>query len=61
MSPQLVAILAEIFAAQARVLGMHADNQSRQSSGDAPAYVEQDFAYEAAGLAHLAEAARNVF
>lgn len=61
MSPQLVAILAEIFAAQARVLGMHADNQSRQANGDAPAYLGSEFTYEANGLAHLAEAARNAF
>lgn len=59
MNPNLIAILAEIHAAQARVLGMHAENQCRESSGDAPAYVARDFNYEATGLEHLAQAARS--
>lgn len=58
MSPQLLAIQAEIFAAQARVLGMQAENDQRKACGDSPAYREDDFSNEASGLQHLAEAAR---
>ena len=47
MSPQLVAILAGIAAANARIEGMKALNAKRVSEGYALAYDEDSFFYEA--------------
>ena len=60
MSPQLVALLAAIFATNARVLGMKAENEQRASKGDPPAYEEGHFNQEAFYLESLAEEARTL-
>lgn len=54
MSPQLVATLAHIAAANARIEGMKALNAERQSNGHALAYDEDAFFAEAANLENLA-------
>ena len=59
MNAQLVAIYAEICAANARVEAYKAENTQRAAQGDSPAYREDVFASEAHTLAHLADAARN--
>lgn len=59
MSPQLVALLAAIFASHARVEGMKAENQQRAAQGDSPAYREDVFNNEASYLDALAVDARN--
>ena len=47
MSPQLVAALANIAAAQARIEGMKAENARREAEGHDMAHTENDF-FEAA-------------
>lgn len=59
MSPELVAILAEIAAANVRVLGMHAENAHWLSTGGCPAYREDHFQAEANHLDYLATKARS--
>ena len=59
MSSQLVGILAAIFAAQARIEGMKAENSLRECQGNSPAYGEDAFNHEAAFLQHLEIEARN--
>lgn len=59
MSPQLVGLLAAIFAAQSRVLGMHAQNAHRAACGDGPAYTDEAFGIEADHLERLSVEARN--
>lgn len=59
MNAELVAIVAHIAAAQARVLGMQAENEHRVASGQAVAYREADFGREAAHLDYLSIQARN--
>lgn len=54
MSPQLVAALAHIAAAQARIEGMKALNDERRSNGHALAYDEDSFFAEASQLDSLA-------
>lgn len=58
MNAMTVSILADIFAAHARVEGMKAENMQREIQGDSMAYTAKDFDMEAAGLARSAEAAR---
>lgn len=57
MNSEQLQILAEIYAAQARVLGMHADNQARESINGEPIWVFADFAEEARQLEVLAQQA----
>ena len=59
MSPQLVGLLAAIFAGQARVLGMQAQNAHRAACGDSPAYTDEAFSIEAAHLDRLSVEASN--
>lgn len=59
MSAQLVAILAAIFAAQARIAGMQAENQHRVACGNSIAYGEDAFGHEAQHLEMLSVDARN--
>lgn len=59
MSPQLVGILAAIFAAQARVAGMQAENAHRVACGNSPSYGEEAFQIEAHHMEVLANEARN--
>lgn len=59
MNPQLVAIMAAIAAAQARIAGMQAANTVRESNGEALAYGEEEFFYEANYLDGLSIEARN--
>lgn len=59
MSPQLVGILAAIFAEQARVVAMSAENLVRINQGHALAYGEAQFFASAATLDDLSIQARN--
>lgn len=59
MNAQLIAIYAEICAANARVEGYKAENTQRAAQGDSPAYREDVFSSEANALSHLADAARD--
>lgn len=43
MNPQLVAIVAAIAAAQARIAGMQAVNTAREFNGESLAYGEMEF------------------
>lgn len=60
MKPRLVAILALIAAAQARVAGMQAENERRTSCGHSLAYGAEAFQVEANHLETLSIEARNV-
>jgi len=59
MNNELVAIMALIAAANARIAGMQAKNYERQQSNYALAYDEDDFFTEAHHLELLAISARN--
>lgn len=59
MSPQLVSILAQIAASQARIAGMQANNQHCLAVGSAGLYTEEAFLSEAQHLEFLANEARN--
>jgi hypothetical protein len=59
VSPQLVGLLAAIFAAQSRVLGMQAENAHRAACGASPAYGEEHFAVQEHQLSLLSLEARN--
>lgn len=59
MSPQLVAILAAIFAEQARVVGMSAENLARLNSGLTLIHSADAFFASASHLDNLADQARN--
>lgn len=59
MSPQLVGILAAIFAEQARVVAMSAENLVRINQGNALAYNATAFFVSADILDRLANEARN--
>lgn len=59
MSPQLVAILAAIFAEQTRVVAMSCMNNARMAEGEAPVYVTADFDAVIGELTNLSIAARN--
>lgn len=59
MNAQLLAIYAEICAANARVEAYKAENAQWAAQGNAPAYREDVFNSEANTLAYLADAARN--
>lgn len=59
MSPQLVSILAQVLASDARVQGMMAENATREGGGNSPAYGQVAFDHEAAHLDMLATDARN--
>ena len=58
MSPQLLGLLAAIYASNARVLGMQAANNAR-AEYEAPAYTEDDFGIESQHLERLSVEARN--
>lgn len=53
MTPETARCFGHMLAAQARVLGMLAENSQRDTCGEAPAYVEKDFAIEAFQLEQL--------
>lgn len=57
MNSEQLQILAEIYAIQARVLGMQADNQARQVTDQSPAWTYGDFAEESRQLEVLAQQA----
>lgn len=57
MNAEQLHILAEIFAQNALVLGMHADNAAREAVGNSPAWVAKDFAYYANELELLGQRA----
>lgn len=59
MSPQLVGILAAIFAEQTRVVGMSAANLVRMQQGQPAAYTKEDFFASADQLDMLSISARN--
>lgn len=59
MNPILVAIMANIVAAQARIEGMKAKNIERQADGYALAYDDNAFFVEANLLDQLSIEARN--
>lgn len=59
MSPQLVGILAAIFAEQARVVAMSCENNARLANGDALAYPSAAFYAAADQLDNLSIQARN--
>lgn len=58
MSAELVSILAQIFAQQAIVLSMQADNMQREACGHSMAWTGADFAPPTEELARLAQSAR---
>lgn len=58
MSAELVAVLAQIMACQAQMLGMQADNMQRQAVGQSMVWSGSDFAVAEAELARLADSAR---
>ena len=60
MTPQLIALLASIYATQARIEGMTAENALRQAGGNSPAYGDQDFFTEAHQLEIFADQARSL-
>lgn len=57
MNSEQLNILAGIYAVQARVLGMHADNQARQATDQSPAWTYGDFAEESRQLEVLGQQA----
>lgn len=59
MTNEQLRILALIFASNARVLGMQAENQSRVVNGEAIAYSEGHFQEEAQQLEILSVQALN--
>lgn len=59
MNANLVSILAQIAASQARVAGMQAENAHRAACGNSPAYGEDAFGHEAQFLDRLAVDALN--
>lgn len=60
MSPILVSIMAEVFACNARIIAMQAENAQRAAEGSSPAYREKDFIPEIDLLTTLSMEARNV-
>lgn len=59
MNGHLVSLLACIYAANARVLAMQAENAQRQALGQSMAYTDSDFHYEAQELDKLAAEAKS--
>jgi hypothetical protein len=59
MSPQLVGILAQIAASNARVAGMQAENAHRAACGNSPSYGEDAFNHEAQHLDMLSNDATH--
>lgn len=59
MNSRQIYWLAEIAAANARIAGMQAENAACAVLNETPNYTDADFRSEAAGLGHIAEAARN--
>lgn len=57
MNAEHLHILAEIFAQNALVLGMHADNSAREAVGNSPAWTGKDFVYHANELELLGQRA----
>jgi hypothetical protein len=55
MTDWQISCLAQIAAIQTRVAGMQAANQQRAVLGESMAYTAEDFNYEAAELARIAE------
>lgn len=59
MNAQAAAAFAQVLAAQARILGMQAENNARAARGDAPAYDEAPFMQEASYMDTLSVQIRN--
>lgn len=59
MSPQLVSIMAHIFAVNAEIVGMQAANQQRSTCNESPMYSEDHFLGSANTLYVLSNDARN--
>lgn len=59
MNNEQLQILALIYAANARVIGMHAANQQRATQGESVAYTEDHFTSEAQHLEELSVKAIN--
>ncbi len=60
MSPELVSVLAQIFAQQAIVLSMQADNMQRAACDQSMCWTSADFAGPTEELARLAQSARQL-
>ena len=60
MTTELAIILAEIEVIKIRVEGMKADNQARESEGNAPVYTGADFNYEAERMSDLVSRLHNM-
>ena len=58
MSPELVSVLAQIFAQQAIVLSMQADNMQRAACDQSMCWTSADFAAPTEELSRLAASAR---
>jgi hypothetical protein len=58
MSPELVSVLAQIFAQQAIVLSMQADNMQRAACDQSMAWTGADFAAPTEELERLSQSAR---
>lgn len=56
MNNHVAGLLVSAFACNARIAGMQAANQERESRGEAPAYGEDAFGYEANELQNLSQA-----
>ncbi len=59
MTNEQVQLLALVFAANARIVGMQAENRLRESVGDSPTYGEGHFQEEAQHLENLSVQAIN--
>lgn len=59
MTNEQIQLLALIYAANARVVGMQAANQQRAAQNDSPMYSEDHFAAEAQHLEILSAQAIN--
>lgn len=60
MSNEQLQLLALIYANQAYVLGMQAENACREARGDSPAWNYADFSRQATELEELANRARHL-
>ncbi|CAB4194435.1 hypothetical protein UFOVP1254_58 [uncultured Caudovirales phage] len=58
MSPELLSVLAQIYARQGELLAMQADNMQRAAIGMSMAWTGADFAGPIAELDRLAQSAR---
>ncbi len=59
MDPMIAEYLVRAYALNTLVIGMQAENQSREHRGESLAYKEDDFAIISSDLVGLAEQIRN--